>query len=112
MVKALGYAATHSYSRLKRLEFEREEASTNEIEIEVLYCGVCHSDIHQMKNEWSNTASTCQPPGSPSSRAARPPIEAIDGSAAMAHDLCRHAGSTRVRRRDDDIHRFEFSDLR
>ena len=61
MVKALGYAATHSYSRLKRLEFEREEASTNEIEIEVLYCGVCHSDIHQVKNEWSNTVYPCVP---------------------------------------------------
>ena len=61
MIKALGYAAKHSYSRLKRLEFEREEASANEIEIEVLYCGVCHSDIHQVKNEWSNTVYPCVP---------------------------------------------------
>ena len=55
MIKAMGYAAKHSYSRLRHIEFEREEASANEIEIEVLYCGVCHSDIHQVKNEWSNT---------------------------------------------------------
>ena len=33
MIKALGYAAKHSYSRLRRIEFEREEASENEIEI-------------------------------------------------------------------------------
>ena len=39
MIKALGYTAKHSYSRLKRLEFEREEARANEIEMEVLYCG-------------------------------------------------------------------------
>ena len=61
MIKALGYAAEHSYSRLKRLEFEREEARANEIEIKVLYCGVCHSDIHQVKNEWSNTVYPCIP---------------------------------------------------
>lgn len=61
MIKALGYAAEHSYSRLKRLEFERAEARANEIEIEVLYCGVCHSDIHQVKNEWSNTIYPCMP---------------------------------------------------
>ena len=61
MIKALGYAAKHSYSRLKPIEFEREEASANEIEIEVLYCGVCHSDIHQVKNEWSNTVYPCMP---------------------------------------------------
>ena len=61
MIKALGYAAKHSHSGLKPLEFEREEAKANEIEIEVLYCGVCHSDIHQVKNEWSNTVYPCIP---------------------------------------------------
>ena len=55
MIKATGYAAQHSYSRLKSFEFERAEAGTHEIEIAVLFCGVCHSDIHQVKNEWSNT---------------------------------------------------------
>ena len=61
MIKASGYAAQDSNSCLKRFEFEREEASANEIEIEVLYCGVCHSDIHQVKNEWSNTVYPCVP---------------------------------------------------
>ena len=42
MIKALGYAAKHSDSGLKPMEFEREEAQANEIEIEVLYCGLCH----------------------------------------------------------------------
>jgi uncharacterized zinc-type alcohol dehydrogenase-like protein len=40
MVKALGYATKHSFSRLKLLEFEREEAGTHDVEIEVLFCGV------------------------------------------------------------------------
>ena len=61
MIKTLGYAANHSFSSLKPHEFEREEAKANEIEIEVLFCGVCHSDIHQVKNEWSNTVYPCMP---------------------------------------------------
>lgn len=61
MIKVTGYAAKHSYSRLKKYEFEREEARAHEVEIDVLYCGVCHSDIHQVKNEWSNTVYPCVP---------------------------------------------------
>lgn len=61
MIKALGYAAKHSFSRLKPLEFDREEAGAGEIEIEILFCGVCHSDIHQVKNEWSNTVYPSMP---------------------------------------------------
>jgi uncharacterized zinc-type alcohol dehydrogenase-like protein len=61
MIKAMGYATQHSFSRLKLVEFEREEAGAKEVEIEVRYCGVCHSDIHQAKNEWSNTVYPCMP---------------------------------------------------
>ncbi len=61
MIKALGYAANQSNSQLKPLVFERKEAGTHEIEIDVLFCGVCHSDIHQVKNEWSNTVYPCMP---------------------------------------------------
>ena len=61
MIKALGYAAKHSFSNLKPLEFEREEAGDHDVEIDVLFCGVCHSDVHQVKNEWSNTVYPCMP---------------------------------------------------
>lgn len=61
MIKSKGYAAKHSFSRLKFTEFEREEPRENEVEIEVLYCGVCHSDIHQVRNEWGNTVYPCLP---------------------------------------------------
>ena len=61
MIKATGYAASHSFSRLKPLAFEREEAGANEVEIEVLYCGVCHSDVHQAENDWGNTVYPCMP---------------------------------------------------
>ncbi len=36
-------------------------AGEKEVEIQVLYCGVCHSDIHQVKNEWHNTVYPCMP---------------------------------------------------
>jgi uncharacterized zinc-type alcohol dehydrogenase-like protein len=61
MLKAVGFAAKHSFSKLKRFEFERAHAKADEVELEVLYCGVCHSDIHQVKNEWSNTVYPCLP---------------------------------------------------
>ena len=61
MIKVTGYAAKHSFSRLKKYEFEREEAKGHEVEIEIEFCGVCHSDIHQVKNEWSNTVYPCVP---------------------------------------------------
>jgi alcohol dehydrogenase (NADP+) len=60
-IKAIGYAAGHSFSRLKPLSFERDEAGPHEVEIEVLYCGVCHSDIHQCENDWGNTVYPCMP---------------------------------------------------
>lgn len=60
-IKAIGYAAAHSFSRLKPISFERDEAGPNEVEIDVLYCGVCHSDIHQCENDWGNTVYPCMP---------------------------------------------------
>jgi uncharacterized zinc-type alcohol dehydrogenase-like protein len=61
MLKAVGFAAKHSFSNLKRFEFERAPAKADEVELEILFCGVCHSDIHQVKNEWSNTVYPCLP---------------------------------------------------
>ncbi len=61
MTQAIGYAAQHSFSCLRPLRFERDEPRANEVEIAVMFCGVCHSDIHQVKNEWSNTVYPCMP---------------------------------------------------
>jgi len=61
MIKSKGYVAQHSFTALKPMEFEREEPKENEIALEVMYCGVCHSDIHQVKNEWHNTVYPCMP---------------------------------------------------
>ncbi len=61
MPAATGYAAKHSFSRLKPIQFERAPAAKGEIEVEILYCGVCHSDVHQCANDWSNTQYPCMP---------------------------------------------------
>jgi uncharacterized zinc-type alcohol dehydrogenase-like protein len=61
MISTIGYAAKHSFSSLKPFEFEREEPASNEVQIDVMYCGVCHSDVHQVKNEWHNTVYPCVP---------------------------------------------------
>jgi uncharacterized zinc-type alcohol dehydrogenase-like protein len=61
MITAKGYGTKHSFTDLKPVTFEREEAGAHDVEIEVLFCGVCHSDIHQVKNEWANTVYPCVP---------------------------------------------------
>jgi uncharacterized zinc-type alcohol dehydrogenase-like protein len=49
---AKGYAATSSTSPLGPWEFERREVGPLDVQIEILYCGVCHSDLHMARNEW------------------------------------------------------------
>jgi len=60
-ITTLGYAANRSFSRLKPLSIERQEAGPGEVEIDILYCGVCHSDVHQCENDWGNTVYPCMP---------------------------------------------------
>lgn len=48
------YAAYDASSPLKDFELQRREHGPTDVVIEILYCGVCHSDIHQVRNEWSN----------------------------------------------------------
>lgn len=60
-IKARGFAAQHSFTRLKPITFERDTPKANEVHIAVTHCGVCHSDIHQVKNHWLNTVYPCMP---------------------------------------------------
>ena len=61
MIETVGYASNHSFTDLKPHRFEREDARPHEVTIDVLFCGVCHSDVHQVKNEWGNTVYPCMP---------------------------------------------------
>ena len=52
MYTAIGYAAQTPTSPLAPMTFERRSPRPDDVAIEILYCGVCHSDIHQARNEW------------------------------------------------------------
>ena len=47
--------APSATSPLAPLSIERREPLADDVVIEILYCGVCHSDLHQVRNEWQNT---------------------------------------------------------
>lgn len=52
MIQAKGYAAQTPETDLAPWSFERREVGPHDIQIEIQYCGVCHSDLHQIKNDW------------------------------------------------------------
>jgi len=52
MIQAKGYAAQSVNEKLAPWSFERRELGTHDVQIEILFCGVCHSDIHNIRNEW------------------------------------------------------------
>lgn len=52
MIKAKGYAAQSSGSRLAPWEFERRTPGAHDILIEILFCGVCHTDLHMINSDW------------------------------------------------------------
>ena len=55
MIPARGYAAEDATAALGTFDFERREVGENDVLIDILYCGVCHSDLHQVRNEWGNS---------------------------------------------------------
>lgn len=52
MLKATGYAAREAGGKLSTFQFERRELKDDDVLINVKYCGICHSDIHQVNNDW------------------------------------------------------------
>lgn len=55
MANINGYAAQSATTPLGPFKFERREPGDNDVQIEILFCGVCHSDLHLARNEWQNT---------------------------------------------------------
>ncbi|THG02530.1 hypothetical protein TEA_028684 [Camellia sinensis var. sinensis] len=54
-VEALGWAARDTSGVLSPFKFSRRTTGEKDVTFKVLYCGVCHSDLHTIKNEWGNT---------------------------------------------------------
>lgn len=53
-IKTKAYAATGPGAELEPLEIERREPGPNDVLIDIKFCGICHSDVHQVKDEWGN----------------------------------------------------------
>lgn len=52
MIPVKSYAAQNASTPLAPFNFERRDVGAHDVQIEILYCGVCHSDIHQARSEW------------------------------------------------------------
>jgi uncharacterized zinc-type alcohol dehydrogenase-like protein len=55
MTATKAYAALSSKDPLTPFQFERRELRPQDVQVEILYCGVCHSDIHQVRDEWGES---------------------------------------------------------
>ncbi|MBD1551194.1 NAD(P)-dependent alcohol dehydrogenase [Pseudomonas typographi] len=55
MVKTYTYAAQDPKAKLAPFVIERRDPGADDVQIDILYCGVCHSDLHTARNEWANT---------------------------------------------------------
>jgi alcohol dehydrogenase (NADP+) len=55
MIKTQGYAAQSATTPLAPWSFERRDPGPEDVQIEILYCGVCHSDLHTVRSEWPGT---------------------------------------------------------
>jgi uncharacterized zinc-type alcohol dehydrogenase-like protein len=51
--KAKAYAAANAKSPLAPMTISRRHPGENDVQIEILFCGICHSDLHTVRNEWS-----------------------------------------------------------
>ena len=61
MYYAKAYAAASATSSLSSTMIQRRDAGEADVQIDILFCGICHSDLHQVRNEWSGVMPTVYP---------------------------------------------------
>src|SRR5690348_735132 len=61
MYKAKAYSAASATSPLASTVISRRDPTENDVQIEILFCGICHSDLHTVRNEWSEVMATTYP---------------------------------------------------
>jgi len=61
MYKAKAYSATSATSPLASTTITRREPTEHDVQIEILYCGICHSDLHHVRDEWHDRMPTVYP---------------------------------------------------
>jgi len=60
-MKTKSYAANAATTPLAPFNFDRRDPGERDVQIEILFCGVCHSDVHTVRNEWKGTTYPCVP---------------------------------------------------
>lgn len=61
MYKTKAYAAASSTAPLAASTIPRRDPTERDVQIEILYCGICHSDLHQVRDEWASVSPTVYP---------------------------------------------------
>ena len=61
MFQAKAYSAASATSPLDPTTIARRDPTPHDVQIEILFCGICHSDLHTVRNEWSSLMSTVYP---------------------------------------------------
>jgi uncharacterized zinc-type alcohol dehydrogenase-like protein len=61
MTQAKAYSAQSATSPLASATIARREPTDHDVQIEILFCGICHSDLHQVRNEWKQVMPTVYP---------------------------------------------------
>ncbi len=61
MFNAKAYSAASATSPLASTTITRRDPTEHDVQIDILYCGICHSDLHQVRNEWSGVMPTVYP---------------------------------------------------
>src|SRR5689334_1319757 len=61
MPNVKAYAASSATSPMTPATIQRRETTPDDVHIEILYCGVCHSDLHTVRNEWKEFQPTEYP---------------------------------------------------
>ena len=61
MPEAKAYSAASATSPLEHDTIQRRDPTDTDVEIEILFCGVCHSDLHTVRDEWSDFMPTTYP---------------------------------------------------
>src|SRR5580700_4735109 len=61
MYKAKAYSVSSASSPFASTTITRRDPTADDVQMEVLFCGICHSDLHQARNEWSGVMPTVYP---------------------------------------------------
>ncbi len=61
MYQTKAYSAASATARLASAKIQRREPTERDVQIEILFCGICHTDLHQVRDEWKNVMPTVYP---------------------------------------------------